>query len=115
MTEPTWITSYDDALAFHDVLLDLYGGSAGVRDAGLVESALARPQNVYHHESRELVILAATYAHGLAKNHGFVDGNKRTALVCALTFLRINGAPFQGRPSRNSGHGRGVGFEQGGP
>jgi death-on-curing protein len=93
--EPTWIT-YDDALAFHDVLIRLYGGAPGVRDAGVIDSALARPRHVFRYETRDLAVLAATYAHGIAKNHGFVDGNKRTAFVSALTFLRINSAPFKG-------------------
>lgn len=93
--EPTWI-HYDDALAFHDVLIQLYGGAPGVRDAGLVESALVRPQHVFRYETQDLAALAATYAHGIVRNHGFVDGNKRTAFVCAMTFLRINGAPLEG-------------------
>jgi len=92
--EPTWIT-LDDALTFHESMIALYGGEPGVRDSGLVESALARARNVYAYESQDLTVLAATYAQGIAKNHGFVDGNTRTALVCAMTFLRINGAPLK--------------------
>ena len=96
--EPTWIT-LDDALLFHDVQINTYGGSAGIRDLGLIESALARPQHVFQYESDDLVVLAATYADSLANNHGFVDGNKRTALVCAMTFLDVNGLPFRGDPA----------------
>jgi len=93
--EPIWIT-FDDALAFHDVLLERYGGAAGVADEGRVESALARPRDVFHYETQDLIVLAATYAHGIVKDHGFVDGDKRTALAGAMTFLRLNGAPFRG-------------------
>lgn len=94
-TEPTWIT-LDDALTFHESVIALYGGEPGVRDSGLIESALDRARNVFAYESQDLVVLAATYAQGIAKNHGFADGNKRTAFVCAMTLLKINGAPFKG-------------------
>ncbi len=95
MSEPIWI-SIGDALAFHEVLIAAYGGLAGVRDQGLVEAALARAQHVYHYETQDLVVVAATYAHGIAKNHGFVDGNKRSALACVMTCLDLNGLPFRG-------------------
>ncbi len=95
MSEATWLT-IGDALAFHEVLIAAYGGLAGVREQGLVEAALARAQNVYHYETQDLVIVAATYAHGIAKNHGFVDGNKRSALACVMTFLDLNDLPFRG-------------------
>lgn len=68
-----------------------HGGSAGVRDLGLLESALARPQNI-HETDADLAALAAAYAFGIAKNHPFVDGNKRTALVAMRTFIVLNGA-----------------------
>lgn len=92
--EPDWVT-VDDALLFHDVVLRRYGGLAGVRDIGLLESALGRPRHVYHYETQDLFVLAATYADGIANNHPFVDGNKRTALVCTVAFLELNGVPFE--------------------
>ncbi len=94
-TEPRWIT-LDDALAIHEAMIGLFGGEPGTRDLNLIESALARPKNVQAYEPSSLAILAATYAQAIVKNHGFVDGNKRTALACAMTFLRINGAAFRG-------------------
>lgn len=95
---PTWIT-LDDVLAFHDMAIRKYGGLAGVRDMGLVESAIVRPQHVHRYETQDLLVLAATYAHGLVKNHGFVDGNKRTAMACSMTFMGINDLPFKGDPA----------------
>ncbi len=68
-----------------------HGGSLGIRDEGLLESALARPQQKWHYASgTDLATLAAAYAFGIAKNHPFVDGNKRAALVAAYTFLAVN-------------------------
>jgi death-on-curing protein len=71
----------------------LHGGPEGVRDLGLLESALMRPKNifVYSEEPSSLAALAATYAKGIVANHPFVDGNKRTAFTVSLTFLRLNG------------------------
>ena len=79
-------------LALHDAQLALYGGLAGVRDMGLLESALARPQNSFAYGETDVFALAASLAFGIARNHPFLDGNKRTALHSALTFLMINGA-----------------------
>jgi death-on-curing protein len=81
-------------LAIHDRQLAEHGGSAGVRDAGLLESALARPQQLhaYGDPVPDLADLAAALAYGLARNHAFVDGNKRTAHVAYRTFLALNGA-----------------------
>jgi len=73
--------------AIHDRQLAEHGGPDGIRDKGLVESALARPQNLAAYESPDAADLAAAYAHGLARNHGFVDGNKRTAWIAARVFL----------------------------
>ncbi|MFW6192295.1 MAG: type II toxin-antitoxin system death-on-curing family toxin [Gemmatimonadota bacterium] len=76
----------------HRDLIDQHGGAFGVRDEGLLESALARPRNRWTYgENPDLAELAAVYAHGLARSHPFVDGNKRTALMAAYTFLAING------------------------
>ena len=82
------------ALAIHDRQLAEHGGSPGVRDEGLPESALARPQQLhaYGDPVPDLAGLAAALAHGLARNHPFVDGNKRTAHVSYRTFLALNGA-----------------------
>lgn len=81
-------------LAIHDRQLAEHGGSAGVRDEGLLESALARPQqsHAYGNPAPDLADLAAALAYGLARNHPFVDGNKRTAHVAYRTFLALNGA-----------------------
>lgn len=81
-------------LAVHDRQLAEHGGSAGVRDEGLLESALARPQQLraYGEPAPDLADLAAALAYGIARNHPFVDGNKRTAHVSYRTFLALNGA-----------------------
>jgi len=92
---PVWIEKRV-VLAYHDMQLAEHGGSTGVRDEGLLESALARPQNVaaYADDVPTLYRLAAAYAFGIARNHPFVDGNKRTALVMAIVFLERNGVAF---------------------
>ena len=91
MKEPEWLTK-DLMLAIHDEQLAEHGGGVGVRDAGLLDSALARPQNRFGYDpSVDLPTLAAAYAFGLARNHPFVDGNKRTAFVAAEVFLDLNG------------------------
>lgn len=79
------------ALAVHDAQLAVHGGGTGVRDEGLLDSALARPQNLAAYEKPDVAALVASYAFGIAKNHPFVDGNKRTALVVCETFLTDNG------------------------
>ncbi|HEV8581023.1 MAG TPA: type II toxin-antitoxin system death-on-curing family toxin [Thermoanaerobaculia bacterium] len=91
MGEPVWVRE-DVVLAIHRRQLSEHGGGGGVRDPGLLDSALARPKNLlaYSGES-DLALLAASYAWGLARNHPFVDGNKRTAYVVCRTFLRLNG------------------------
>lgn len=90
MIDPIWIT-LDVAYAIHEEQLAEHGGGRGVRDPGLLESAVARPLNLFSFAERDLCSLAASYARGLAKNHPFVDGNKRTAFVIAVVFLRLNG------------------------
>jgi len=83
----------DTVLALHKRQIAEHGGGEGVRDLGLLESALARPQNLHAYEPEtDLASLAAAYAFGIAKNHAFVDGNKRTALVVMRTFLILNGS-----------------------
>jgi death on curing protein len=90
MSEPVWLR-LEAILAAHDDQLAEHGGSVGVRDHGLLESALARPLNLYAYGEPSLSRLAASYGFGIARNHPFVDGNKRTALVAAETFLGLNG------------------------
>ena len=89
--EPKWLTR-----AMVDVfqidLIRQHGGSPGVRDGGLIDSALARPLNRFAYETDvDVIDLAASYAVGLAKNHGYIDGNKRVAFMAMYVFLRING------------------------
>ncbi len=90
MTEPIWLDQRS-VLALHADLLREYGGLEGVRDEGLLESALARPKNQAAYGDPSLAELAAAYAFGIARNHPFVDGNKRTALAAADVFLQLNG------------------------
>ena len=92
MIELIWISA-ELALAIHGEQLAEHGGAEGVRDLGALESALARPQNLLSYSSRppSIPALAAAYAYGIARNHPFVDGNKRTSLVVAETLLRLNG------------------------
>lgn len=85
-----WI-SKTALLLLHDESLAEHGGAAGVRDEGLLESALARPVNLAAYGTPDLADLAASYAIGLAKNHGFVDGNKRAAFLAAGLFCALNG------------------------
>jgi len=89
---PIWIATESVRLA-HDEQIADHGGSAGIRDLGLLESALHKPQNLfaYMDPSPSIYRLAASYAFGLARNHPFIDGNKRTALVVSVGFLLING------------------------
>ncbi|QUT04542.1 type II toxin-antitoxin system death-on-curing family toxin [Sphingobium phenoxybenzoativorans] len=89
--EPRWIAQ-DIILAVHDRQLAEHGGGSGIRDQGLLESALARPLNRWSYGEDDLATLAACYAFGIARNHPFVDGNKRTAWVAARLFLVINDA-----------------------
>lgn len=78
-------------LAAHDRQIAEYGGASGIRDEGLLDSALARPQNKHAYGDDDVFALAAAYAFGIARNHPFMDGNKRTAWVSARTFLVLNG------------------------
>ncbi|MBV6416598.1 MAG: hypothetical protein CMLOHMNK_01206 [Steroidobacteraceae bacterium] len=94
----TWVDNVM-VIAIHDRLLAEHGGSSGVRDATLLQSALARPQQLYAYGDPppDLAALAASLAFGLARNHAFVDGNKRTAAVACEAFLRLNGATLEAR------------------
>ena len=91
--EPQWLT-YEQVVAIHSRQLRRFGGAPGLRDDGLLRSALERPLNKWQYEQAPLHVLAAAYAYGLAKNHAFVDGNKRIAFMAMATFLRKNGVPF---------------------
>ena len=93
MEEPVWV-SEEDCLSFHDKLLARFGGASGVRDRGLLASALARPQHLFAYENPTMCAMAAAYAHGIVKNHPFVDGNKRSGLLAATLFLEANGIRF---------------------
>ena len=81
-------------VAIHDEQLAIHGGPGGLRDIGALESALERPRNKWAYENAELPELAAAYAYGIAKNHPFVDGNKRTSLLALYTFLGVNDVDF---------------------
>ncbi len=90
MKEPRWLPK-DLILNVHNRQLAEHGGGAGVRDEGLLESALARPQNLFAYGESDFAALAGAYAFGIAKNHPFIDGNKRTAFVACELFLAANG------------------------
>jgi death-on-curing protein len=92
MSGPIWIRQ-DAVLAMHEEVLMRHGGLEGVRDLGLLESALARPKNLfaYSEQALSLALLAASYAKGIIANHPFADGNKVTAFTVSVTFLRLNG------------------------
>jgi death-on-curing protein len=90
MTKPVWI-ELEVVLAIHDEQLAEHGGQPGVRDRGLLESAMARPQNQFACDEHSIARLAASYAFGISRNHPFLDGNRRTSLVVAELFLELNG------------------------
>ena len=83
------------AIAVHEAQLGEHGGIPGTRDAGLLQSALARPRNLALYGEADVASLAASLAYGIARNHPFLDGNKRTAFVCSQLFLRLNGHRLQ--------------------
>lgn len=93
MKQPVWVRR-DVVLAFHERLLAEHGGSAGIRDEGLLDSALGRPENLFAYGTPTLFDLSASYAFGLVKNHPFIDGNKRIGFATAALFLGINGVHF---------------------
>ncbi|MAP95704.1 MAG: type II toxin-antitoxin system death-on-curing family toxin [Ponticaulis sp.] len=93
MTEPNWVNRRALEI-LHDESIARDGGAAGLRDEGLLESALARPVNAFHYGTEDLCTLASLYADGIAQNHPFVDGNKRAAFLTCVIFLEINGLSF---------------------
>ena len=97
MREPAWLDARA-VIDMHSEQLALFGGPAGIRDVGLLESAINRPVNQWHYGEADLARLAAAYAFGLARNHAFVDGNKRIAFQTMMVFLRMNGVAFRPKP-----------------
>jgi death-on-curing protein len=93
MTPPVWLLR-EAVLAIHERLLADFGGAPGIRDSGLLDSALARPETLLAHGRPTNFELAAAYAFGAVKNHPFVDGNKRTGFTIAIVFLERNGDSF---------------------
>ena len=93
MKKPAWITR-EECLAIHEMMLAQHGGLAGLRDGGLLESALAKPQNLFAYSSPTHADMAASYAAGIILNHPFLDGNKRTGFMAAAVFLEVNGHIF---------------------
>jgi death on curing protein len=91
--EPKWVT-YDQVVAIHSRQLRRFGGASGLRDDGMLRSALERPVNKWRYEQADLATLAAAYAFGLVKNHAFMDGNKRVAFMAMVVFLRWNDVRF---------------------
>lgn len=98
MSEPVWLDSRD-VIDIHAEQLAMFGGLEGVRDHGLLESAILRPVNQWHYGQSDLAVLAAAYAFRLARNHPFIDGNKRIAFQAMMVFLRINDVPFAPKPA----------------
>jgi len=101
MSDPIWLNR--ERIEFiHDQSIELAGGSHGLRDSGLLDSALARPRNLHAYGEKDVFQLAASYAEGLSQNHPFVDGNKRVAFQAADTFLDKNG--YELLPSKGDQH-----------
>ncbi|MBL8570202.1 MAG: type II toxin-antitoxin system death-on-curing family toxin [Phreatobacter sp.] len=94
MDLPVWVLK-SVVLALHEEQLTEHGGSPGLRDEGLLDSALARPQNLLAYGNPDIADMAAAYAYGIARNHAFIDGNKRASLVVTELFLDLNGFSLQ--------------------
>lgn len=90
MKKPKWLTLHEISI-FHSKQIQEHGGLQGIRDNNLLESALARPQQLFSYSEANIWELAASYAYGIIKNHPFLDGNKRTGIIAAAVFLMING------------------------
>lgn len=97
MTQPVWVT-LGAIIVIHDRQIARHGGAPGLRDRALIEMGTARALNLANYSDPTLFAIAAAYAFGIAKAHAFVDGNKRTAFVTAVTFLRLNGFHFRPDP-----------------
>jgi death-on-curing protein len=98
MSEPIWL-DVDEVIDMHAEQLAIFGGPEGIRDRGLLESAILRPVNQWHYGQTDMAALAAAYAFGLARNHAFVDGNKRIAFHAMMVFLRGNDIAFAPDPA----------------
>jgi death-on-curing protein len=94
MNEPVWITR-EDCLAYHESLLERFGGLSGIRDESLLDSALNRPKHLFAYGKPSIFQMAASYARGIVKNHPFLDGNKRAGFIAAALFIETNGFRFQ--------------------
>jgi death on curing protein len=95
VNHPIWVDR-QTVLSLHAESLAIFGGAGGVRDLGLLDSALARPQNLHAYGEGDVAALAAAYAFGIIRNHPFVDGNKRIGFITAAVFLEANGYRFAG-------------------
>src|SRR5450756_3207565 len=93
MKEPVWVFR-EVVFMLHEQSLAQFGGLAGGRDEGLLDSALGKPLNLFAYGKPSLFDLAASYGYGIVKNHPFIDGNKRTGFIVAVTFLELNGLRF---------------------
>ena len=102
MSEPVWVPARAVHI-IHDRQIARHGGASGLRDDGLLQNALQRPINKWQYENTDTFGCAAAYAFGVAKAHAFVDGNKRTAFVTSVTFLRLNGWHFVTEPAEGVG------------
>ena len=98
MSVPIWVPN-QAVYIIHDRQIARHGGASGLRDEGLLQGALQRPINKWQYENSDTFGCAAAYAFGVAKAHAFVDGNKRTAFVTSVTFLRLNGWHFVTKPA----------------
>lgn len=98
---PVWLT-VEEVVALHERQLRQFGGPSGIRDPGALESAIGRPRNKWEYEGAALPDLAAAYAYGIARNHPFVDGNKRAAFIAMVLFLRKNGVRFAPPPAEST-------------
>ena len=94
MKTPVWVLR-ETVLTLHEQSLAEFGGAAGIRDEGLLDSALGKPENLFAYGKPTLFDLAASYGFGLVKNHPFIDGNKRAGFITAVTFLELNGYHFE--------------------
>ena len=98
MSDPIWVP-LPAVYVIHDRQIARHGGASGLRDKTLLEAAVVRPENKFSYQQADLFACAAAYAFGIAKAHAFVDGNKRTAFVASVTFLRLNGYHFTTSPT----------------
>jgi death-on-curing protein len=98
MSDPIWVP-LTAVYVIHDRQIARHGGASGLRDKTLLEAAVIRPENKFAYEQADMFACAAAYAFGIAKAHAFVDGNKRTAFVTSVTFLRLNGYQFTTSPT----------------